>query len=163
MEEFTEEFEGAATVGDEPIDTKQIYKDAAKEAAKATGKAAGKAALAGAQGFKNLLNGIDRGFLVRSYFFSAILWLFFFIGFSDMPGGGTGMQVYATICAILFPFADVLWNDLTHFLTGGGLNLFWSIKGFFIWKIVKLVLLFTFAPLIAPIGMIYIAWGNKRS
>src|SRR5699024_10036312 len=106
----------------------------------------------------NIFSGVNTSYLVKSYFFSIIITYLIFIGpIADI--GSKGMAVYTIICGILFPFASIVWDDLTVIIMGDLVIILpWPIMLF--WKALKLIFLFLFTPFIAPIGLIYIYIAN---
>lgn len=106
----------------------------------------------------NIFSGVNTSYLVKSYFFSIIITYLIFIGpIADI--GSKGMAVYTIICGILFPFASIVWDDLTGVIMGDWAIIF-PLPIMLFWKALKLIFLFLLTPLIAPIGLIYIYFAN---
>ncbi|TES48501.1 hypothetical protein [Shouchella lehensis] len=59
----------------------------------------------------------------------------------------------------LFPFATVVWDDLIDLLLSGN-QLLLPLLFVIPWKMFKMIILYMFAIVIAPIGLIYIYISN---
>lgn len=103
---------------------------------------------------KQIFASVNGQYLFKSYFFSAILTILFFIVFNStqMP---MMMYVYCLICGIAFPFAAIVWDDLIATIMGN-IEITLPILIMLTWKFFKILLLYMFTPLIAPFGFLYI-------
>ncbi|WP_413628337.1 hypothetical protein R4B61_07675 (plasmid) [Fructilactobacillus vespulae] len=113
---------------------------------------------------KGSFSSMNSQFLIKSYFTAtAIVGILIYLNryhlnttFSD-----PFIIEWFIISWILYPFANLFWNDL---IVAINRNTVWIINGclLLIWKPIKLFLLFMFAPLIAPLGLMYIWINYKR-
>ncbi|MDJ1478491.1 hypothetical protein QBX67_25950 [Bacillus sp. LS15-K4] len=106
---------------------------------------------------KNMLNGVQTQYLVKSYIISFIITGFFLYNASSSTHVIT--IIYLLLACVLFPFATIVWDDLINTMMGNT-EITVSLWFMFCWKIVKVSLLYIFGPLIAPIGMIYVYLAN---
>ncbi|MFD0872171.1 Uncharacterised protein [Chlamydia abortus] len=110
--------------------------------------------------FKKLFLGVNTQYLVKSYLISiAVTGFFLYMNFEDQHSSSALLTVYFLLAGFLFPFAAVLWDDLINTLMGG-YAIILALPLMVIWKLIKIMLLYLFSPLIAPIGMIYIYFAN---
>ncbi|SCM96465.1 Uncharacterized protein BWINRASL_03537 [Bacillus mycoides] len=106
---------------------------------------------------KKMLNGVQTQYLVKSYIISFILTglILYNVSFT--------YQVLSTIhfllACVLFPFATIVRDDLINTMMGNT-EITVSIPFMITWKIFKVMFLYIFSPLIAPIGMIYVYLAN---
>lgn len=113
--------------------------------------------------FKFIFNSFKKirtGFLIKSYVFSSII---FYICLITSISGFT--QFYCTLCWLVYPFGDVVWNDFIIKATDGrgdDIDAAANEWVFLIKKCIKLGLLFFFAPIIAPVGLIYL-WRENNN
>ncbi|CAM4103225.1 hypothetical protein BALU111458_17750 [Bacillus luti] len=107
---------------------------------------------------KNMLNGVQTQYLVKSYIISFILTGFLFYNPSPFPYPVV-MTIHFVLACVLFPFATIVWDDLINTMMGNT-EITVSIWLMFTWKIFKVLFLYIFSPLIAPIGMIYVYLAN---
>lgn len=113
---------------------------------------------------KRLFLAIDSTFIFKSYVFSGIL--FYFIGIKGMLGsmnfgfGDVITIIWLLVATIVFPLCNVVWNDLISALFGGFIVILpLPIMAF--WKFFKYLMLWFVAPIVAPIGIIYILLNQK--
>lgn len=107
--------------------------------------------------FRRMLSGMDRQYLVKTYFFSIVLTFLFFMSIDSNTSAF--MYIYIVVCGLLFPFATVVWDDFISTIMGTHIFIL-PLLIMLMWKLFKLLMLFIFTPLIAPIGFIYIYIGN---
>lgn len=102
---------------------------------------------------KSLFASIQPAFIIKSYLVSAVVVALMIAS----PIGDTATTVWVIACAILFPFANVVVNDLKAVLfSGGGVGLYLPAILFIAIKIGVTVGVFAATPIIAPIGIIYL-------
>ncbi|MBE7106167.1 hypothetical protein FT637_25110 [Bacillus cereus] len=110
--------------------------------------------------FKRLLSGINTQYLVKSYIISIVVTGFFlYMNFTDGHSSSFMTTVYFLLAGLLFPFATVVWDDLINTIMGGHFIIL-ALPFMLMWKLFKIMVLYMFSPLIAPIGMIYIYIAN---
>ncbi|CTQ31664.1 hypothetical protein [Jannaschia rubra] len=118
---------------------------------------------------RSIFGAVDRRYLVRAYVISAAL-LAYMIWAIPNQAGLQGHQKalmfgWATLTAILFPFAKLVWDELRDMLMGNtGFVHFgwWAIAVNYTLKIMVNVVLWFFAIGIAPLGVLYL-WLRNRS
>jgi hypothetical protein len=125
--------------------------------------------------FKKVILGVNiTQYLVKSYFISiSITALFIYMEVTKYSGADVnviaevssrttpsiGAILYCLLACVLFPFATIVWDDLITTITSGNI-LILPLPFMLIWKIFKVLVLYGFGPFVAPIGMIYIYFGN---
>lgn len=107
---------------------------------------------------KKIFDGIDRQYLIRSYVFSLAFTIFLFV-IADLY---FTMVFFLILNLILYPFSSVVWDDLIVFLTGGNMMFILPIPFMIAWKFIKFFILYIFALIIGPIGIIYILINNRN-
>ncbi len=105
---------------------------------------------------KNLFLGMKPGFILKSYIFAGIIFYFTVIK-ANQP---FLMSVYLFLCLLVFPFANLIWNDLAITLFGNTFLIMNPIL-MFSFKLIKYLFLYAFALFIAPLGIIYIIFNQK--
>jgi len=108
---------------------------------------------------QRIFAGVNKSYLFKSYVISFIIGGFFLYSgsFSDIVG-----VVWVIISTILFPFATIVWDDFINTMMNG-YSFSFSIILMIIWKIAKVFILYIFAILIAPIGIIYILIATRKN
>lgn len=106
---------------------------------------------------RKMYSGVDTRYLIKSYFFSIIILILLF----SSADSHTSLfaYIYVVICGLLFPFATIVWDDFIGTIMGNTI-LILPLPFMLMWKIFKILILFIFTPIIAPIGFIYIYIGN---
>lgn len=72
------------------------------------------------------------------------------------------MYFYIAICAFLYPYARFVYESIVNFIMGENVFLI-NIIILMIWKFVVMVTLFCFAPIIAPIGLLYLWYYHNKN
>ncbi|MGH0595580.1 hypothetical protein [Bacillus pretiosus] len=105
---------------------------------------------------KKMLNGVETQYLVKSYIISVVLTalILFNASFSSPL-----FIIHTLLACVLFPFATIVWDDLANTMMGGTMIIL-PLPIMLGWKVIKIILLFAFSPIIAPIGMIYVYLAN---
>jgi len=111
--------------------------------------------------FRACFRSMDLGFLIKAYLISIVFTVFtFYAHISVSP-------VYTIICAVIFPFAYLLVNDVLSLLPFGYVFFMSFTEHIIVWvitTILKLVLyyfVYGLAVIFAPIGILYIALSKK--
>lgn len=104
---------------------------------------------------KQLFAGVDRQYLVKSYIFGMII-----TALALSIADSMGKVIFCIVSFILFPFATIVWDDLMSTLMGGTV-LILPLPIMIVWKMFKILMLYVFTILIAPLGMIYILYMNR--
>lgn len=107
---------------------------------------------------KKIFSGVDRQYLVKSYIIS-FLFTAFLVNLSSEGAGYPMPPVLLIISMVLFPFAAIVWDDLMNTLMGGHVIVL-PLIFLVMWKMMKILFLFMFSILIAPIGILYIYFAN---
>lgn len=99
-------------------------------------------------------------YLFKSYVISAII---SFIIFKGEVYSQTSFHIYIIACALLFPLAAIVWDEIIRALTNGTSFTFYgrAILVIWGWKVLKCILLFIFTPLIAPLGVLYLLFRTR--
>ena len=104
---------------------------------------------------KKMFQGIDQGYLVKSY----LVGIFMLFVVFQAGNHSTGLTIYYILAFLLFPFATVAYDDLVNFIFKGQIFAF-PILVVLCYKLTKIIFLFIFSPVIAPIGLIYVYFAN---
>lgn len=108
---------------------------------------------------KKLFVGINPRFLFKSYIIAGII--FYFICTNSNEIGYNSFEVlYSFLCFLIFPFSHIVWNDLISTLFGNTLFVLHPAI-MIILALIKYLILYVGAVLIAPIGIIYILINQK--
>lgn len=112
--------------------------------------------------FKRLFSGVQKEYLYKSYLISFLITALILIcqvqsGFQEMS---FIIWVWILGSFVLFPFSAIVWDDLINLLTNGTIFVLpgWLMV---IWKLFKVMMLYTFSFVVAPFGIIYILIKNK--
>ncbi|MGX7198140.1 hypothetical protein [Enterococcus olivae] len=98
-------------------------------------------------------------YLIRQYIFSAVVTAFFY--FSNSGTSPTSFYVFLGLNFLLYPFAMFVYDSSVSLLMG---NNVWitSIVVTFIWGFIKILLIYFFSVLIAPIGIFILYFTNRK-
>ncbi|MFJ8416996.1 hypothetical protein HWX41_19305 [Bacillus paramycoides] len=107
------------------------------------------------QFIKKMFHGVDTQYLVKSYIISIAV-SGFLLHMNEMS---FTMTIYVVLAGFLFPFATIIWDDLIDTLMGGH-SIIIPLLFMLMWKGFKILVLYTFSPLIAPFGMLYVYIAN---
>ncbi|AIC94443.1 hypothetical protein [Shouchella lehensis] len=108
---------------------------------------------------KKMINGMDRRYLIKSYIFGALIFSMFLYVLMLTGDFHFIVFLFFLLNFFLFPFATVVWDDLIDLLLSGN-QLLLPILFVIPWKMFKMIILYMFAIVIAPIGLIYIYISN---
>lgn len=102
---------------------------------------------------KNIFTQLEPSYLIKSYIISFVIsYMCFFYVFADAD---LAMKVIVIINLILFPFSAIVYDSLID-LFFNGMVIILPIPIMVFYKLMKVVLLYSFAILIAPFGIIYL-------
>ncbi|WP_055735281.1 MULTISPECIES: hypothetical protein [Bacillaceae] len=108
---------------------------------------------------KKMINGMDRRYLIKSYIFGALIFSMFLYVLMLTGDFHFIVFLFFLLNFFLFPFATVVWDDLIDLLLSGN-QLLLPLLFVIPWKMFKMIILYMFAIVIAPIGLIYIYISN---
>lgn len=116
------------------------------------------------EAIKRIVGTVDRTYLVRAYIIGGIffvLWFLFIKAGAQDPIGFVIYILLGLITTALFPFAKLTWDELWRFAFG---NTMFILPIIFLYpaKIVINALLWIFAFLIAPLGILYLAFRTRQ-
>ena len=100
---------------------------------------------------------LDRGYLIRNYLFG----LGFFIFLISTGFGNLESTFIFSICLILYPFSMYVYDSIINLIMGNNvieINIIFMLS----WKVLKVIVIFYFSFLIAPIGIIYLYLKNRN-
>ncbi|SMP57373.1 hypothetical protein [Anoxynatronum buryatiense] len=92
---------------------------------------------------------------MKNYIIAIVLSFLVFSGGVDVL-----TMLFVIVSAALFPFSALVWDELMNLMMGGNFIIL-PLPIMLVWKLFKLLLLFLFAFIIAPVGIAYIAIRNK--
>ncbi|WP_237741347.1 hypothetical protein [Bacillus bingmayongensis] len=81
------------------------------------------------------------------------------MNYTDGHASSFVLTIYVLLAGFLFPFATILWDDLINTLMDGHFIIL-ALPIMVIWKLIKIFILYSFSPLIAPFGMLYVYISN---
>ncbi|RWF84104.1 MAG: hypothetical protein EOQ36_26250 [Mesorhizobium sp.] len=115
---------------------------------------------------RRILGSLGPAYLVRSYAIGLVLLglvtaFFTSVAAKDAGGSPVAMYAYLILCALLFPFAKLTWDELRNLVFGDNLIVMNAPLMLFL-KFVVNVLLWGFAVFIAPFGVLYL-WLRTRA
>lgn len=103
--------------------------------------------------FKSIYEVLEPKYILRQYVFGIIIFGVLMHLSNDFRH--IGMTIFLTLCLILYPFAMLVYDELVRFLMGSNFFLLPLII-LIPWKLIKMLLIYTFSIFIAPIGFIYL-------
>jgi len=112
---------------------------------------------------KRLLGGLSTQYLIRAYVLSALYLAFtvaIIFGLANAGAEASVPLIYFGLCALLFPFAKHVWDELKGMVLGENF-LILPIRLVYPAKIFINLGLWMFALLIAPFGIAYIWFRTK--
>lgn len=112
---------------------------------------------------KRIFGAVDGGYLVRAYLISAIFLAFFiWVVFNSIAPiySETVDPFWLALCFLLFPFAKLAWDEVASLLLGNNV-LFLNAVFLYGAKIVINTLLWGFAWIVAPLGILYLAFRTR--
>lgn len=98
-------------------------------------------------------------YLIRQYIFSGVVTaLFYFTSPNTAP---TSFYVFLGVNFLLYPFAMFMYDSAVSLLMGDNV---WITSGLFalIWGLIKILLIYFFSVLIAPIGILLLFFINRK-
>ncbi|MFR4286699.1 MAG: hypothetical protein ACLUQ0_10420 [Enterococcus italicus] len=98
-------------------------------------------------------------YLIRQYIFSAVVTAFFY--FSSPEVAPTSFYVFLGLNFLFYPFAMFVYDSIASLLMGDNV---WITSGIFafIWGFIKILLIYFFSVLIAPIGILILYFTNRK-
>lgn len=112
----------------------------------------------------NLFKGLTTEYYFRQLFFGALF--AGFIIFMDMQGEGEpkyGLYAMAVINTLLYPYSRFAYETIMNFLIGNNMFIIDITWIFIIWKIFIMAICFSLAIFIAPIGLLFIYFYQKKN
>lgn len=110
---------------------------------------------------KRILGAVDRGYLVRAYLISAAIMVGWIIWANANFRFPTAFDFFFIPAAtVLFPFAKLTWDEIKNLILGDTV-LFFNAIFLYGAKIVINLLLWVFAPIVAPLGILYLAFRTR--
>ncbi|HAP4240838.1 TPA: hypothetical protein IUV43_000762 [Enterococcus faecalis] len=107
---------------------------------------------------RTVFTSLHPAYLIRQYIFSGIVTAFFY--FSSPDTAPTSFYVFLGLSFLLYPFAMFVYDSIVSLLMG---NNVWITSGIlaFIWGFIKILLIYFFSVLIAPIGILILYFTNR--
>ncbi|EOZ5987592.1 hypothetical protein ACQUM9_001785 [Enterococcus faecium] len=107
---------------------------------------------------RTVFTSLHPSYLIRQYVFSGIVTAcFYFLSSGTAP---TSFYVFLGLNFILYPFAMFVYDAAVSLLMGENI---WLTSGLFalIWGLIKILLIYCFSVLIAPIGILFLYFTNR--
>jgi len=113
---------------------------------------------------RNLFKSVDTRYLVKSYAISIVVGIIFILAYIERPGPASFYEhpFYIVICMVLFPFSALVWDELIDLFMSGN-TLILPLVPLIVWKTLKILYLFILSVIIAPIGILYIVFSNRKA
>jgi len=104
---------------------------------------------------------LSLSYLIKQYVFGGIMYALMLYANGASPIHKTGVFIFLTLSLVLYPFAMFVYDSVVNTLLG---NWIVSVPAFLplIWLLIKIVLIFMFAILIAPIGILYLCITRRH-
>ncbi len=112
---------------------------------------------------KRIFGAVDRAYLVRAYLISAVFLAFFvwvIQNSSDPIHSKTFDPFWLGACFFLFPFAKLAWDEVTSLILVNNV-LFLNAVFLYGAKIAINTLLWGFAWIVAPLGILYLTFRTR--
>jgi len=105
---------------------------------------------------------LSPSYLIKQYVFGGLVYAFMLHANGASPLHKTGVFIFLTLFLVLYPFAMFVYDSIVDTLLGN-----WIVPVpillMVLWLPVKVILIFAFAILIAPIGMLYLYFTRRDS
>lgn len=112
--------------------------------------------------FKKTLGGLKFSYYIRNLFFAIVFGGFMmwahFVNFNE---GSYPFLGYLLICIILYPYSKFVYDEIVGFIMGDNVFMINIIFAFIIKSFVILTCLL-FAPIVAPVGFIYLYFYHTK-
>lgn len=107
---------------------------------------------------RTVFTSLHPAYLIRQYIFSGIVTAFFY--FSSPGTAPTSFYVFLGVNFLLYPFSMFVYDSVVSLLMGDNV---WITSGIFvfIWGFIKILLIYFFSLLIAPIGILILYFTNR--
>jgi hypothetical protein len=104
---------------------------------------------------------LSLSYLIKQYVFGGIMYALMLYANGASPIHKTGVFIFLTLSLVLYPFAMFVYDSIVDTLIGNWIVPVPAVL-LLIWLPIKIVLIFMFAVLIAPIGMLYLYITGRR-
>ncbi len=109
--------------------------------------------------FQKTFGGLSREYYTRQMFFAAIMaGLLIWMSFAR---GNPGAIIWIVICAFLYPYSRFVYESCVHFVVGDNFFIF-PAPVLLIAKMLTMGMCFSFAPIVAPIGLLYLYYYHGK-
>jgi hypothetical protein len=112
--------------------------------------------------FAKTFGGLTRQYLFRQYFFGIVLGLLGLMVLNRHPDGSHARAMLGIFLnTALYPYSRFVYESVVEFIVGD--NVFWGSAIFMLGvKLVTMVMCFVAAPLLAPLGLAYLYYVNRK-
>lgn len=107
---------------------------------------------------RTVVTSLHPAYLIRQYIFSTVVTAFFY--FSSLGAAPTSFYVFLGVNFLLYPFAMFVYDSAVSLLMGDSVWIT-SVVVAFIWAFIKILLIYFFSVLIAPIGILILYFTNR--
>ena len=105
---------------------------------------------------------LSLSYLIKQYVFGGIMYALMLYANGASPIHKTGVFIFLTLSLVLYPFAMFVYDSIVDTLIGNWIVPVPAVL-LLIWLPIKIVLIFMFAVLIAPIVMLYLYITGRRN
>lgn len=113
---------------------------------------------------KSIIGELDSDYLRRNYIIGGSWGAFFILSLVSSSEDNMftlAAVLYFSLCIYLFPFAAYVWDGIVNVVLGDTV-IFLPLLIMLMWKTTKVGMLFTFAVFVAPLGIVYLLFQQKK-
>lgn len=110
-----------------------------------------------------ILNGVERKYLVRAWLIGICFFALMIVAMMQAKNSASFIApvIYFGLCTVLFPFSKLVWDELKSLIMGENVFFMNALILLFL-KLFINMMLWSFAPFIAVIGIGYIWYRTKE-
>ncbi len=109
----------------------------------------------------NIFKGLTTEYFFRQLFFGTLFGIFFIYTAFQGESIKYDMIVMAVVSTILYPYSHFAYESIIEFILGDTIFIHNTLI-FFIWKFITMVLCWSLAIFIAPVGLLFIYLYQKK-
>lgn len=109
----------------------------------------------------HLFKGLTTAYYFRQLFFGGLLGVFFIYLSFQSESIQYERVLFYVLCTLLYPYSRFAYETILDFLLGNNVFIH-NIVVFLIWKIITIVLCWALSIFIAPIGLLFIYFYQKK-
>jgi hypothetical protein len=114
--------------------------------------------------FSKTFGGLTTSYYVRQFVFGALFAILILSFVASSPSGlagSPGLIVMSVVCTLLYPYSRFVYESVIGYVMGD--NVFFVNAVFMLTvKLITMVMCWSFAIFVAPLGLAYLYWRNSR-